>query len=165
MSKEKQMKFYSEKLDKLFDTEDALKLAESDAMKSKKAKKSNNNVVIKETVKTETSSVPSKKQLAAEVDAAYEGVRKAYAEYEAVKLKVEELSKTYLEEINALLEPAKKAVKDAEKTHYEAIRKFNDSYGAYQVTYTGARAAEEMAKAMNNINSRANRFIRDLFWF
>lgn len=156
------MKFYSEKLDKLFETQEELIAAEHAATNKKKKKA----VVTEEapTAEETVAQVPSKKQLAMDVEAADERVKEAYANYESAKSKVEELSKKYLAEVNEILEPAQKCVKDAEQSRYEAIRKFNDSYGAYQVTYTGARAADEMMKAISNINARANKMFRDMFW-
>lgn len=150
------MKFYSEKLDKLFDTPEELQAAET----SKKKKK----VVAEQSIVDETATVPTRKELATAVEAAEERVKQAYADYETARGKAEELSKKYLEEINAILDPAQKSVKEAERLRYEAIRNFNDSYGAYQVTYTGAKAADEMMKAINNINSRASKLFRDMFW-
>ena len=150
------MKYYSEKLDKLFDTLEALQEAESKKVTKKRR--------MPEVDPVDEPAVPTRKELASAVEAADEAVKEAYAQYETAKVKAEELSKKYLEEVNAILDPAQKAVKDAEKNRYEAIRKFNDSYGAYQVTYTGARAADEMMKAISNINSRANKMFRDMFW-
>ena len=150
------MKFYSEKLDKLFDTAEELQAAEAPKKKKK--------ATAEQAVVDETATVPTRKELATAVEAADERVKQAYADYETAKAKAEELSKKYLEEINAILDPAQKAVKEAERLRYEAIRNFNDSYGAYQVTYTGAKAADEMMKAISNINSRANKIFRDMFW-
>ena len=150
------MKFYSEKLDKLFDTPEELQAAETPKKKKK--------VVAEQSIVDETATVPTRKELATAVEAAEERVKQAYADYETARGKAEELSKKYLEEINAILDPAQKSVKEAERLRYEAIRNFNDSYGAYQVTYTGAKAADEMMKAINNINSRANKIFRDMFW-
>ena len=150
------MKFYSEKLDKLFDTPEELQAAETPKKKKK--------VVAEQPTVDETATVPTRKELATAVEAAEERVKQAYADYETARGKAEELSKKYLEEINAILDPAQKTVKEAERLRYEAIRNFNDSYGAYQVTYTGAKAADEMMKAINNINSRANKIFRDMFW-
>ena len=152
------MKFYSEKLDKLFDTPEALAEAEAGA-KKKGTKKAITEKVIEEPAQI------TRKQLSADVEAADEAVKEAYANYETAKVKAEELSKKYLDEVNAILEPAQKAVKDAERKRYEAIKKFNDNFGAYQVTYTGARAADELVKAINNMNARANKVFRDTFWF
>ena len=151
------MKFYSEKLDKLFDTLEELQAAETPKKKKKAA-------ITEAPVVDEPATVPTRKELATAVETADEKVKQAYADYETAKAKAEELSKKYLEEINALLDPAQKAVKEAERLRYEAIRNFNDSYGAYQVTYTGAKAADEMMKAINNINARANKIFRDMFW-
>lgn len=152
------MKYYSEKLDKLFDSPEALADAEAGAKKrgTKKA-------AVEKTVAEEPAQI-TRKQLAADVEAADEAVKEAYANYETAKVKAEELSKKYLAEVNEILEPAQKAVKDAERVRYEAIKKFNDNFGAYQVTYTGARAADEMMKAFNNMNARANKLFRDMFW-
>lgn len=150
------MKFYSEKLDKLFDTPEELQAAETPKKKKK--------VVAEQSIVDETATVPTRKELATAVEAAEERVKQAYADYETARGKAEELSKKYLEEINAILDPAQKSVKEAERLRYEAIRNFNDSYGAYQVTYTGAKAADEMMKAINNINSRASKLFRDMFW-
>lgn len=149
------MKFYSEKLDKLFDTQEELQAAETPKKKKK---------AVTEQPVDDAATVPTRKELATAVEAAEERVKQAYADYETARGKAEELSKKYLEEINAILDPAQKAVKEAERLRYEAIRNFNDSYGAYQVTYTGAKAADEMMKAINNINSRANKIFRDMFW-
>ena len=158
------MKFYSELLDRLFDSEEALKEEESKMNPPKKSKKHEPaSNVHKDVVKEQE--VPTKKQLADAVEAADTAVKEAYAEYETAKVRVEELSKKYLAEVNAILDPAEKAVKDAEQKRYEAIKKFNDSYGAYQVTYTGSRAADEFIKAVSNMNFKNNSILKDLFWF
>lgn len=149
------MKFYSEKLNKLFDTPEALNEAEASMPKCKCAAKDENY----------EEKLPSKKQLAADVDAAEEKLKAAYAEYEVAKKQIEELSKTYLESVEAILTPAKEAVKTAEKARYEAIRKFNDSFGAYQVTLTGDKAAKEMLRAMNEMNNMQRKVFNNAFWF
>ena len=158
MSKEKTMKFYSEKLDMMFDSVEELQKAES--TKSKKRK-----TVAEDSKENSSDVTPTKKQLASEVEAADEALKEAYSNYDSAKTKVQDLSKKYLTEVNEILEPAKKAVKEAEQKRYDAIRKFNDTYGAYQVTYTGAKAADEMVKAICNINNQANKLFRDMFWF
>lgn len=150
------MKYYSEKLDKMFDTPEALQ--EAEATKSAKKKRG-----ITADMNECTPAVPTRKELATAVESADEAVKDAYAKYETAKVKAEELSKKYLEEVEAILEPARKTVREAEQKRYEAIRKFNDSFGAYQVTYTGSRAADELMKAINNINAKTNLF-RDFFW-
>lgn len=158
------MKFYSEKLNQLFDSEDALVAAE----KSTKCKKKGCNNSLKDAeqpVAEPTPEAPTKKQLASDVERADEKLKEAYANYEAAKAKAEELTKEYLKQLNELLDPAKKAIEVAEKEKYAAIRNFNESFGAYQVTYTGARAADEMVKAINHLNNQTMRSFKDLFWF
>lgn len=153
------MKYYSEKLNQLFDSQEELELAEGKKAATKKV--SVNEKVAK---KTAAETAPTKKQLASEIELAEDALREAYSNYDAAKVKAEEVCKKFLEEINSILDPAKKAVKDAEKNRYEAIRKFNDSYGTYQVTYTGARAANDMINAINNINLSTHNIFRDIFW-
>ena len=71
------MKYYSEKLNELFDTPEALAEAEA-AVKKKSSKKTK-----VEEVAPEEPCIPTKKQLAAEVDAADNAVKEAYANYES----------------------------------------------------------------------------------
>lgn len=157
------MKYYSEKLDKVFDTKEELVNAEKcvneddvNELETEEDISSNEKQVDK---------VPSKKQLAADVDAADEKVKDAYAAYEVAKKQIEDLSKTYLESVDAILTPAKDAVKKAEEERYEAIRKFNNHYGAYQTILTGDRAAKEMIRAINEINSIQRKIWNNTFWF
>ena len=152
------MKYYSEKLDQMFDSIEDLTAAEASRSKKKKSAPSAT------CASANVENVPSRKELANAVEVADNQLKEAYANYESAKAKVEELSKKYLEEVDCILEPAKKTVKEAERARYEAIRKFNDTYGAYQVTYTGARAADEMMKAISNINGKARTLLRDMFW-
>jgi hypothetical protein len=165
------MKYYSEKLNELFDTPEALEAAENAVKKSCKhkgcTKTDVNNLNDKCDCKDASKNVegPTKKQLAANVDAAEENLKTAYAEYEVAKKQVEELSKTYLESVEAILTPAKEAVKKAEQERYAAIRKFNESFGAYQVTLTGDRAAKEMMRAINEMNSVQRKVFNNAFWF
>ena len=156
------MKFYSEKLDQMFDSMEELIKAETP--KKKRAKKDIPVQEVENPVDQDTKE-PTRKELAAAVEQADEKVHAAYADYETAKIKVEELSKKYLEEFNAIIEPAKSAIKNAERERYDAIRRFNDSFGAYQVTFTGAKAAEELVKAMNNIDGRISKLFSNSFWF
>lgn len=165
------MKYYSEKLNEVFDTPEALEAAENAVKKSCKHKSCTktdvNNLNDKCDCKDASKNVegPTKKQLAANVDEAEENLKAAYAEYEVAKKQIEELSKTYLESVEAILTPAKEAVKKAEQERYAAIRKFNESFGAYQVTLTGDRAAKEMMRAINEMNSMQRKVFNNAFWF
>ena len=159
------MKYYSEKLDKVFDTPEALEEAESAVCTCNKVDDNFKNEKLGDTEKKDLNKIPSKKQLAADVDDADAKVKDAYAEYEVAKKQIEELSKTYLESVDAILTTAKEAVKKAEEERYEATRKFNNYYGAYQTVLTGDRAAKEMIRAINEINSIQRKIWNNTFWF
>jgi len=139
------MKFYSEVTKQLYDSQEQLVEAErafSSQNVNKRMAKSD------KLLKNEEMKIPSKKQLAAEVEAAETKVSEAKANMELAKQKAQEVSKRYLEEIDAIMEPAKQQLKDAQKARYDAIQRFNETYGAYTTTYTGARAADEFAHAV-----------------
>lgn len=160
MDKEKQMKYFSEITNEFYDDVEALTEAETAVTSA-----SNSG---KECEEEESKKVPkalSKKQLASNVENAEQVLKEAYANYEMAKQQVEEISKKYLEDVDAIMEPAKKAVTEAERAKYDAIRKFNESFGAYQTTYTGAKAAEELMKAINSLNAKTLSLFRNNFWF
>lgn len=157
------MKYYSEKTGKLYSSVEALQEAEStfDAQNLNSAP-SKKRTTKKACNVSETVNQPTRKQLAADVEQAEGVVKAAYAEYDVAKQKVEELSKQYLEQVDAIIEPAKENVKKAEQARYDAIRKFNEAYGAYQTVYTGDRAAAEFSKALKEMNNL--RWFKDLFF-
>lgn len=140
------MKYYSEKTKEIYDSPELLAEAE------RKYSDMNTNKRMAKAIKEEMK-VASKKQLAANVEAAEAKVDEARANLELAKQKAQEISKKYLEEIDQLMEPAKQQLKDAQKIRYEAIQKFNDAYGAYTTSYTGARAADEFARAVSEMSS------------
>ena len=137
------MKFYSEKLNDIFDTPEALEEAEA-ALESKKVEENDSTSEEKQETLT-------KKQLAHNVEEAESKLKLAYTEYDIAKKQVEDLSKKYLKAVDDILNPAKEAVKLAEQERYNAIKKFNEAYGGYSVTYTGDRAAQEMLRALNSL--------------
>ena len=160
MDKEKQMKYYSEILNKFFDSEKQLfdeeaKLNAADSKNEKKFLKTDADV----------KKAPTRKQLASEVEKSESLLAQARADYDVAKKKVEDLSKKFLKEVDDILNPAEEAVKKAETARYEAIKKFNESFGAYQVTYTGDRAAKEMSRAIDQLNDIQKRFWNDWFRF
>lgn len=114
---------------------------------------------------------PTRKQLAIDVDNASNALDEAYAKYNQAQLQVNELTKKYRndmkeltnkyhQDVDAILEPAKKLVEKSEKDKYNAICKFNNAYGPYMKTYTGATARNEFLAALNELS---NSFIRDFF--
>ena len=149
------MKYYSEILKKVYDTEDSLKAAETEAKKKEEA-----NVAFK-----------NKKALEEEIEAAIAKLNKAYDEYDKAKdeaaaildesnKKIDYLNKqitSELEDSNAkakkLIEEANEKVKAATKEKYDATAKFNEKYGAYIKKYTGEEARKELDRQNNLFDS------------
>ena len=149
------MKYYSEILKKVYDTEDSLKAAETEAKKKEEA-----NVASK-----------NKKALEEEIEAVIAKLNKAYDEYDKAKdeaatildessKKIDYLNKqitSELEDSNAkaekLIEEANEKVKAATKEKHDAINRFNEKYGAYSKKYTGEEARKELDRQNNLFDS------------
>ena len=151
------MKYYSEILNEFFDNEVALKEAESLV----ECNCDNCDDMCECT--TEVEKTPTKKQLAANVERADKALESAKSDYEAARVKVEELSKKYLEEVDAILCPAKSAVEKAQQEKYDAIKEFNKTYGVYRTFYTGDRAAREFTSALKDLNAIQKLFYNSLW--
>ena len=106
-----------------------------------------------------------KKSLAAQVDKAEEDLKAAYQNYDEAK----ETAKKIVEEANKLisetLQPAKKAVRDAEAARTEAIINYNKQCGPYQKVYTGDKAKEEYLRMTEQIDSVFNSIWKNFFNF
>lgn len=129
------MKYYSEILKKMYDSEKDLLEAE---------KKSAD---LKEKVEATKKALAKKVQ---DADARLDVARDAYkeAEEEAAKILEEAISK-----IKDIIEPAKEEIKDAKYARAEAIREFNSKYGAYTTTYNGEKALKEYESFVDQINN------------
>lgn len=148
------MKYFSEITGNMYDTTEALLEAEKTFLKADSAIIDDLDTTVSSKEEfNDLVETPSKKQLAAEVEAAEEKLTEEYANYDVAKKKIEELSKQYLKDVNDILEPAKAAVKAAEMARYEAIRKFNEAYGVYRTELTGDRAAKELLRTLNSFNN------------
>lgn len=149
------MKYYSEILDEVFDTPEELKQAEN-------ACKDKDECDIASEEKEAVEKTLSKKELADKVAKCDETLTEAYKLLSVAEKKAEELSKEYLEKVDALMGEANNRVKEAEKARYIAIKNFNDAYGVYKVSYSGSKAAEELERAWSRFaNSRS--WLDDLF--
>lgn len=157
------MKFYSDITNEVYETPEALEEAEAKYLETSIEEVDDVCEEIAEHLHVAVDEKPTKKQLAHNVEVADEKLKKANSELEIAQQKVEELSKEYLQMVDDILNPAKKAVADAQKEKYDAISAFNDQYGGYQVVYTGSRAAEEMLKCMNRLDAITRSAFRG-FW-
>lgn len=104
-----------------------------------------------------------KKKLSGEVDKAEENLKKAYADYESAKAEAQKILEESNKQMLDILNPAKKAVEEAEKAKTQAIKNFNRECGPYQKIYTGEAAQAEFDRFTKQFN---NLFV-DFFkrWF
>lgn len=130
------MKYYSEVLKKVYDTEEELKNAESSAEKVE----------------------CSKKELAKKVEQADKRIELAYDNYSEAKKKVNSIIDEANKKIKEVMEPARKEIKDAELAKTEAIKEFNSKYGVYITTYSGERALKEYEKFAKTFDSMLDKF-------
>lgn len=135
------MKYYSEKLGKLFDTPEELKEKEAAAAKA------------------ETEKAITKARLAKNIEDADNALNSAYDALEIAKKKVEELQKEYDKKVDDILNPAIEEVKKCNEKKVNAIKTFNKVYGPYKTTYTGDRATREWCRTSNLFEN----LLRD-FW-
>lgn len=144
------MKFYSDLISKFFDTEEECVKAEKEFTEKQEAKeaerKAKASLVSKE-----------KKELSDAVEAAEAKLSKAYENYDLVKEEVKKILEESNKKALELLNPAKEAIREAQKERYTAISEFNKKYGIYTAQYTGDRAFKEFKQATN--------WIEDFFRF
>jgi len=159
--------FYSEILDKYFDSKSECRRAELQYQLDKQEKEK--AAKLAEEKRKEETAVASKekKALADVIEDAEKRVTAAQNDYQVAydkyKEKITQAKEAYakaVEDASNELTPAKLAIKEAQKARYEAIKAFNDKYGTYTVAYTGDKAYREMQKTINAINDVFN-----AFWF
>lgn len=149
------MKFYSEILDKVFDTPEQLKVEEDKyAIKQKAQEKK--RIAQEQATKANEALEQSKKQYAKAIEDADEKVKEAYNNLSLAQEKAKILSEEYIKELNNIMTPAREAVREAEATKLEAIRQFNQKFGVYKVSYTGNKAVEEYIRAINMFDNTFN---------
>ena len=149
------MKFYSEKLSKLYETEAELKTAEEKYEKQLQEKKEAEE-------KRKNEIVNEKKALAKAVDEADACVDAARENYKKVKAEPVKIIEEAYEKAEKLLEPAENAVQEAQKTKYNAVVEFNKKYGPYTESYTGDKAYNEFKKTSEWFDDLFRPF--KLFW-
>lgn len=143
--------YYSEVLKKEFDSVEACEAAEKQYYVEQEEKQIQ-----------EVKNQQDKKQFADAVESADEKVVDAYQKLEIAKKKVRELYESSEkeiaelvekrnEEMKAILEPAKKIVREAEEARYKALSEYNKHCGVYRRYYTGNRAIKELSRAINNL--------------
>ena len=152
------MKYYSELLNKNFDSVEECEAAE-------KAEETR----LAEVEKKETALANEKKQLADAIDVAEADLNKAYDALEDARNKARELRVEYEKKVRELqkeleqkqeevLKPATDLVKKAQENRFKTIQAFNEKYGTYRMVYTGKKAADEYARMSRTINNLFKNF-------
>lgn len=141
------MRYYSDELKKLYDSEEDLVKAESEAKQTQKLAEE------------------SKKTLAKNIECANARVEEAYEKYEQVKQQASDIIKEARDKVTNILTPAKKEIEDAEHAKAQAIQKFNSKYGVYTTTYTGDKAEKEYNRIVNHFNNIFKDAWKPFSWF
>jgi sugar-specific transcriptional regulator TrmB len=131
------MKFYSETLNKLYDSEKELKAAEK-AFNDQNLQKEN-----------------TKKELSTKIEVAEVALDEAHKNYEAVREEAAKLMDESNKQIIKMMNDAKAKITEAEKARTDAIVAFNQQFGTYRANYTGERAKRE--------SDRINKIVNDIF--
>lgn len=141
------MRYYSDKLNKIFKTEEELTAAEKefDDLNAKKEKEKNELLV-------------TKKEMAAEIEKANLSIEEAMENYAKVYKEAEEIVNKAKSEAAELLKPAKKNIREAQYNKYEKVKQFNNKYGPYSVSYTGEKAYNEFKRSSDWFNYLLNEF-------
>lgn len=160
------MKYYSEKLDKTFNTEkECLKAEKEYERKNKYIKENkplNENETSEELAKQQVNKSlisKEKKEYANKVAEAEKALEEANNIYSTAQDRAAEILETSNRQVKEILEEAKNRVKDAERARRDALVEFNKRFGPYTTHYTGERAVDEFNKAINRFNEP----IYDLF--
>lgn len=140
------MKYFSEKLNKQFDTEK--ECLEAEAKYDEEQKKT--EVAVSER-KAEVSR--RKKELSDQITVADKDIDSAYKELDAAKEEANKIVAEAKKRANEIVRKAVEKVDSAASTRRDLVEKFNDEFGPYMVTYTGSRADEEYNRLIRKIKN------------
>lgn len=141
------VKYYSEILDRLFDSEANLKAAELEFEQKKQEKIAKVEALKKADEIKQKEKLNKKKELASNVTKATETLNEMRENYKVINEEACRVIKEAYNIAEGMLKPAKEAVEKAERERYEAIRNYNKICGQpYTEVYTGDRALDELKK-------------------
>jgi hypothetical protein len=167
------MRFYSDKLNKIFETEEELKAAET--AKDSEIKKEEESKALKVEEDKKAISI-RKKELSDVVEAKAKEFNSAYDKYEAAKAKAKkELNEKYKtlnaqakaaeDEYAKAISEAEKEVRKASEEKTNAIAKFNEEFGPYKTVLTGDKAIAEYNRMVRNFEDHfSSIWDSDSFW-
>lgn len=150
------MKYYSEVLHKTFDNEkECLKAEETFAEQQKKevaAKKAEEEALSK-----------TKKELAKAIEEADKAIDEANKLYDVAQDEAAKILEESNKQVTDILEAARGKVAEAHKQKLEAVRAFNEKFGAYTTTVTGQKAVDEFRRSVQRLDSVWRSFWSNLF--
>ena len=120
----------------------------------------------KELIETEKKNALSKKkkEMADTIQKAEDKVSAALTAYDKAKEEASKLITEAKEKAKTILKEAEASYSSAVDERYDAIRKFNEEFGAYTTTYTGKRAQEEYDRAMRKVSRWFDNFFFPFVW-
>lgn len=141
------MKYYSDKVQKLFENEEDLKKAEKefDEAQAEKEKRKEELLI-------------TKKEMASAIEKANLNIDEARENYANEYKKAEEIISKARQEAEDILKPAREKIEEAQRKKYDAVKEFNKKYGPYTVSYTGEKAYNEFKRNSDWFNSLINNF-------
>ena len=140
------MKFYSELLDKLYDSTEQLTEEETAYLKKKA------DAEAKKAAKNEQPA-NLKKELAKAIEDADAELDDAYEAYKEAKQTCNEMWEETRKLVADIMQPATQIVKTAQAKRLEAIQNFNKEFGAFRTTYTGDKAQKEFERCLSDFDS------------
>lgn len=136
------MKYLSEVLNKVFDSEEELKEAEAKAAEEKEKEAAEKALVSKE-----------KKEYANAIQKVDEEVAKKQEAFLDARKQAQKILSDAQAEANKIVRAASKELSEAQEKRFEALKAFNEKFGPYSISYTGEKAYNEFKKTLDWFNS------------
>lgn len=152
------MRYYSEQLDKFFNTEKECIEAEKELEKKAELEKKQKDEKLANDQKL-------KKELAKKVEEAESKLTEAYDNFQNEKNRADTLLKNAKKEYENILEAAATKIRSAEKDKMKAVEEFNNKFGVYSKVYNGEKAARELSRINALLNNVFNYDYYRHFWW
>ena len=143
------MKFYSEQLDKCFDTASECEQAELE-LKTRQ----------EEEQKALEEKSSEKKKYAKAIEIADAELEDEYKKFEEAKKNAKQILAEAEKKCDEILDSARESLYTSQQKKLKAIQEFNEKFGPYNVQYTGEKARREMTKHLSWLDNLINSF-----WF
>ena len=136
------MKYFSDKTNKFYETEDECKNAEE----------------LFDSYKRQKSSL--KKELSKRIEDANSKIDEAYKKYDEAKEEASKILKEAKEKAEGIIRDAETNINKYQQEKEKAVSEFNSKFGTYMVTYTGEDARNEYRRTLKMFDNLFNNFWR-----